>query len=131
MEEPLEEPGGSSAEEPREEAAEERQEESRRGFIELLAGLTGVAQERLAKTLDEVMAKGEAKREEVRRNAFKTLFPDEAERLEELERRVDILEAKVAETSIVAGPRPDAQRRTGFSSTAEVPDEKVTGHAEH
>ncbi|HJW76613.1 MAG TPA: hypothetical protein VJ787_13275 [Thermoleophilia bacterium] len=123
MEEPLEEP--------REEAADERREQSRRGFIELLAGLTGVAQERLARTLDDVMTKGEAARDDVRRNAFRTLFPDEAERLEGLQRRVDILEAKVAESSIVAGPRPDAQRRTGFSSTAEVPDDKVTGHAEH
>ena len=123
MEEPLEET--------HEEAADERREQSRRGFIELLAGLTGVAQERLARTLDDVMTKGEAARDDVRRNAFRTLFPDEAERLEGLQRRVDILEAKVAESSIVAGPRPDAQRRTGFSSTAEVPDDKVTGHAEH
>jgi hypothetical protein len=110
---------------------EARQEQSRRGFIELLAGITGVAQDRLTKTLDDVMTRGEAARDEVRRNAFKTLFPDEATRLEEVQRRVDILEAKVAEQNIVAGPRPDAQRRTGFSSTADVPDEKVTGHSEH
>lgn len=127
----MEEPQNELTEEAREAAAEESREQSRRGFVELLAGVTGVAQERLTKTLDEVMTKGEAARDEVRRNAFKTLFPEEASRLEQLQRRVDILEAKVAETSIVAGPRPDAQRRTGFSSTAEVPDDKVTGHGEH
>ena len=106
----------------------DRQEQSRRGFIELLAGITGVAQDRLAKTLDDVMTRGEAARDEVRHNAFRTLFPDEAARLETLQRRVDILEGKLAEQNVVAGPRPDAQRRTGFSSTAEVPDDKVTGH---
>ncbi len=115
----------------REEAGSGREEQSRRGFIELLAGLTGVAQERLARTLDDVTTRGEAARDEVRRNAFKTLFPDQAARLEELERRVDILEGKLAEQNIVAGPRADAQRRTGFASTAEVPDDKVTGHSEH
>jgi hypothetical protein len=51
------------------------------------------------------MTRGEAARDEVRRNAFKTLFPDQAARLEELGRRVDILEAKLAEQNIVAGPR--------------------------
>ncbi len=114
------------AEEARDDAQDERDEEGRRGFIELLAGITGVAQERLARTLDDVMTRGEAARDEVRRNAFKTLFPDEAGRLEELQRRVEILEGKVAEQNIVAGPRPDAQRRTGFSSTADVPDDRVT-----
>lgn len=114
------------AEGARDDLRDERDEQGRRGFIELLAGVTGVAQERLARTLDDVMTRGEAARDEVRRNAFKTLFPDEATRLEELQRRVDILEAKVAEQNIVAGPRPDAQRRTGFASTAEVPDERVT-----
>ncbi len=110
-----------------EDVPDERQEQSRRGFIELLAGITGVAQDRLTKTLDDVMNRGEAARDEVRRNAFKMLFPDEAGRLEELRRRVEILEGKVAEQNIVAGPRPAAHRRTGFSSTGEVPDEKVTG----
>jgi len=109
----------------------ERDEQGRRGFIELLAGVTGVAQERLAHTLDDVMTRGEAARDEVRHNAFKTLFPDQAARLEELGRRVDILEAKLAEQNIVAGPRADAQRHTGFASTAEVPDDKVTGHSDH
>jgi hypothetical protein len=115
----------------RETPSGDRDEQSRRGFIELLAGVTGIAQERLSKTLDDVMTRGEAARDEVRHNAFKTLFPDQAARLEELARRVDILEAKLTEQSIVAGPRPDAQRRTGFASTAEVPDDKVTGHSEH
>lgn len=108
----------------------DRDEQGRRGFIELLAGLTGVAQERLARTLDDVMTRGEAARDDVRRNAFKTLFPDQAARLEAVGRRVDILEARLAEQSIVAGPRPDAQRHTGFASTAEVPDDKVTGPSE-
>ncbi len=114
------------AEGARDDVRDEHDEEGRRGFIELLAGITGVAQDRLARTLDDVMTRGEAARDEVRRNAFKMLFPDEAGRLEELQRRVEILEGKVAEQNIVAGPRPDAQRRTGFSSTAEVPDDKVT-----
>ena len=115
----------------REEPGNGDDEQSRRGFIELLAGVTGIAQERLSKTLDDVMTRGEAARDEVRRNAFRTLFPDQATRLDELGRRVDILEAKLAEQNIVAGPRADAQRRTGFASTAEVPDDKVTGHSEH
>jgi hypothetical protein len=114
----------------RAESEDDRDEQGRRGFIELLAGVTGVAQDRLARTLDDVMTRGEAARDDVRRNAFKTLFPDQAARLEAVGRRVDILEAKLAEQSIVAGPRPDAQRRTGFASTAEVPDDKVTGHSE-
>ena len=97
-----------------------------RSFVELLADVTGTAQEKLRQTLDEVRQRGGSAREDVRRNAFRTLFPAEADLLAELDRRLGILEAKLAERDIVAGPRPDSARQTGFASTGSVPDETVT-----
>jgi len=111
----------NDSEPPRSAAAEQA-----RTLIELIADLTGTAQEKIKQVLDEMRERGSSAGDEVRRNAFKTLFPNEAELLAELDRRVGILEAKLAERDIVAGPRPDSARQTGFASTGSVPDETVT-----
>ena len=84
---------------------------------------TGIAQDRLAKLRDDVIARGEATREGFQRSAFRALFPNEATRLDELERRLELVEGRLTEPG--GKLTPDNKRRTGFASTAEVPDEKV------
>jgi hypothetical protein len=110
----------TTAQEP---AGERTQASQTAGLTELVAGMTGIAQDRLARLRDDVIARGEATREGFQRSAFRALFPNEATRLDELERRLELVEGRLTEPG--GKLTPDSKRRTGFASTAEVPDEKV------
>jgi hypothetical protein len=98
------------------------------GITDLVAGVTGVAQDRLLRLRDDIVARGEATRDGLQRGAFKTLFPNEAQRLDDLEHRLEIVEAHLAEQGTtrrtVGNTGRDSNRQTGFASTSQVPDEQ-------
>jgi hypothetical protein len=83
------------------------------GITDLVAGVTGVAQDRLLRLRDDIVARGEATRDGLQRGAFKTLFSNEAR----------FAEQGAARRATSGGGR-DSNRQTGFASTAQVPEEQ-------